>query len=141
MMMNHHLSTYSIFTTFRYPLFTTEEKLQGFRGDIKRGKCKERYLIFIQRVVATESNNSVEDQPSKLVELLNVDCIKEFSSTSIAKIDGFYGSDVVFLDLPKVRTVLHHCSIKFLTGPQELFKNGVAKFFFIPKYPIVHSYV
>ncbi|CAB4019463.1 Hypothetical predicted protein [Paramuricea clavata] len=84
----------------RFPLFTTEEKLQGFRGDVIHGKCKERFLSFMHRVMATEFADR-ENPASKMVELLTVDCLAELSPTLTAEIPLFSGSELVFLDVPK----------------------------------------
>lgn len=91
----------------RFPLFTTEEKLQGFRGDVIHGKCKERFLSFMHRVMATEFADR-ENPASKMVELLTVDCLAELSPTLTAEIPLFSGSELVFLDVPKVRDVLNY---------------------------------
>jgi hypothetical protein len=49
--------------------------LQGFRGDVVHGKCKERFQSYVQRAMTTEAATTV-NPADKMVEVLNVDCLK-----------------------------------------------------------------
>ena len=71
--------------------------MQAFRGDVVHGKCKQRFLSSIQRAISNERT----DTGAKEVNFLKLDVLTDFSS--IKEIPDYRGSDVVFLDLPKVR--------------------------------------
>ena len=85
----------------RYPDFTTEEILQGYRGDICRGIAKDRLKAFIQRVVANSS--CTKEGTQAFVNLYQGDCLELDHENFASQIPDFKGSDLVFLDMPKVR--------------------------------------
>ena len=87
-------------------MFTTEQMLQGFRGDVVHGKCKARFQSYVQRAMTTEAATTV-NPADKMVEVLNVDCLK-LSQVIISKVPQFNGAELIFLDLPKVCNVLHY---------------------------------
>lgn len=70
--------------------------MQAFRGDVVHGKCKQKFLSFVERVISNERT----DTGIKEVSLLKLDVLTDFSL--IKDIPHYRGSDVVFLDLPKV---------------------------------------
>ena len=99
-------------------MFTTEQMLQGFRGDVVHGKCKERFLSYVQRAMTAEAATNV-NPTDKMVEVLNVDCLK-LSPAIISEVPQFKGAELIFLDLPKVCNVLH-CLTEFPTYCLYLF--------------------
>ena len=84
--------------------------LQGFRDDVVHGKCKERFLSYVQRAMTAEAATTVNptvNPTDKMVEVLNVDCLK-LSPAIISEVPQFKGAELIFLDLPKVCNVLHY---------------------------------
>jgi hypothetical protein len=87
---------------FRYPDFTSEKILQGYRGVLCRGAAKERLQSFIQRAVASKSLSPNENAT---INLQQMDCLELDHSMLSNEIADFNGADLVFLDIPRVRTL------------------------------------
>ena len=84
----------------RYPNATTEEALQGYRGDVFRGKAKDRFKSFVQRAVGSTTSASLQ---CTTVLLLEVDLLEDLDHGFIQQnAPEFNGADLVFLDIPKV---------------------------------------
>ena len=89
------------FIYYRYPEFTSEENIQGFRGDVVRGKSTERLKSYVQRAISFKATNGTFKEG---VTILNIDCLTELCPSLLdEKVPQFKGSEIVFLDLPKVR--------------------------------------
>ena len=71
--------------------------MQAFRGDVVHGKCKQRFLSSVQRAI---SNEAVANTDVKEVNLIKLDVLTDFSQ--IKEIPDYKGSDVIFVNLPKV---------------------------------------
>jgi hypothetical protein len=82
----------------RYPNATTEEALQGYRGDVFRGKAKDK--SFVERAIGSATLPSLKC--AKII-LLEVDILEELDHGFIQQnVADFNGADLVFLDIPKV---------------------------------------
>ena len=72
--------------------------MQGFRGDVVRGKCTDRFKSYIQRAIT--STQSIFE---KVATVLIIDCLADLCPTLIDENNSeFKGAGMVFLDLPKV---------------------------------------
>ena len=61
------------FLIFRYPTFTSEEILQGLRGEVVRGIGKERFKSFVQRPVAQQL---CQEQVQDMINLVEMKCLQ-----------------------------------------------------------------
>ena len=72
--------------------------MQGFRGDVVRGKCTDRFKSYIQRAIT-----STRSTFKKAATVLIIDCLADLCPTLIDENNSeFKGAGMVFLDLPKV---------------------------------------
>ena len=72
--------------------------MQGYRGDVFRGKAKDRFKSFVQRAIGSATLPSL--QCAKII-LLEVDILEELDHGFIQQ-NVAVGADLVFLDIPKV---------------------------------------
>lgn len=100
----------------RYPKFTSEEMLQGFRGEVVRGVAKDRFKSFVQRAIAQQLS---QEQVQEVINLMDIDCLQELNLATLSqKIISFRGADMIFVDIPKAWK--GHDLIRFLRMMKSL---------------------
>ena len=86
---------------FRFPDYTSEDILQSYRGSINRGIPSDRLKSFAQRAVASlSSKEGTPDQTGIVIH--KGDCLTLDQSDIIQTAPDFRGTEIVFLDIPKV---------------------------------------
>ncbi|XP_028417131.1 uncharacterized protein LOC114541406 [Dendronephthya gigantea] len=114
----------------RYPNYTSEEVLQGFRGSIVRGVPKETFRQFVRRALAEQSAQSPGCEDEK-IKIILMDCLTELTHSSLAEsVPTFNGASLVFTDLPKKWTADNIGVFTRLMKSVNL-RNGVDNFRFI----------